>query len=342
MASSQRGKIQIELSRTLVDFAVMADSGDHQVFTAAGGVFSGKSGFEPDVRPNGIVTGQRVLSVHATPDTVTIAAFTAFSMGVLHQVAAASLALTRPSTQTHKICSVVMDETGTIDEVEGTESTSFSETRDAAGGPPLIPVDSVELGQVRFSAQAPAVIAADEIYQDFGNHAEYADIPGFEIFNIGDGSFAKVAAKKNAHVLFNEALPLSHVGPAPKRVYIKYYTPSLTTLPKTADFKAAEVGVTKSSETMYEGSGVSGAIGSMKADSVGDVSFTVFANDGITDAIIREKNEFATVKWFPDANRAPYLLSQGMVGIARDFPSGEQNKINVTVSCEKPSVEFSS
>lgn len=341
MGTSQRGKIQIELSRTLTDFALMTDSGDQQRFTA-GTLWSGKSGYDPDVRPNGIVTGQRVLSVHATDDTVTIAAFTAYSKGVLQSVSATSLALTRPSTSTHKICSVIMDEDGVIDEVEGTEGSSFSTTRDAAGGPPLIPVDAVEIGQVRFSAQASAAVAADEIYQDIGDHAEYADVPGYEIFTVGNGSFASVAAEKNAHVKFNTALPLIHTGPVCKRVYVKYYTPSLSTLTNVSDFKAAETGVTKNSETVYEGSGASGAIGSMKADSVGDCSFTVFANDGITDAIVREKNEIVTVKWFPDANKVPYMLTQGLLGFARDFPAGNQNKINCTVYCEKPSVEFSS
>lgn len=341
MATSQKAKIQLELGRSLTDFAVMTDSGDRQIFTV-GTVWSGKSDYSPDVRPNGIVSGQGLLSTHATNDTVTIAGFTAYSKGVLKTVTAASLAVTRPTTDTHKISSITMDEDGTIAEVQGSESTSFSDTRAAAGGPPLIPVDSVEIGQVRMDSQTPAGIAADEIYQDIGNHAEFADYPVPEAFNIGKGSYAGTSAEKNAHVKFNEVLPASHTGPVAKRTYVKYYTPTLTTLSKTAEFKPSEVGVSKSSETMYEGSGVSGAIGSMKADSVGDVSFTVFANDGITDAIIRERNEIVTVKFYPDANKSPYLLTQGMIGVDRDYPSGEQNKINVTVYCEKESVEYSS
>jgi len=341
MGTSQRGKIQIELSRTLTDYALMTDSGDHQRFTL-GTLWSGKSGYDPDVRPNGIVTGQRVLSTHATAEYVTVAAFTAYSKGTLHEVTATSLELTRPTVSTHKICSVIMDDTGTIDEVEGTEGSSFSATRGAAGGPPLIPVDAVELGQVKFSAQASAVIAADEIYQDIGDHAEYSDVPGYEIFPIGKGTYADVAAEKNAHIKFNEALPLSHTDSACKRIYLKYYTPSLTTLTNVSDYKAAETGISKNSETTYEGSGASGSIGSMKADSVGDCSFTVFANDGISDSIVREKNEVVTVKWFPDSNKTPYMLTQGLLGFVRDFPAANQNKINCTIYCEKPSVEFSS
>lgn len=341
MATSQRGKVEIELSRTLTDFAAMTDSGDHQRFTA-GTVWSGKSGYEPEIRPDGIVTGQRVLSTHASADTVTVAGFTAYSGGELQTVSATSIALTRPSTQTHKICSVVMDDSGVIDEVEGSESTAFSTTRAAAGGPPLIPVGYVELGQVRFSAQASAVISADEIYQDIGQHAEYADVPGYEVFNIGAGSYASVAAEKNAHVKFNEALPAIHTGNVAKQVFAKYYTPSFTTLQKTSDFAPAEMSVTKNSETVYEGSGTSGAIGSMKADSVGDASFTYMAGDGITDAIVREKNEVVTARWYPDANKVPYMLTQGLLSFSRTFPSAQQNKIACKISCESPSVEFSS
>lgn len=341
MPTSQKAKVQIELGRTLTDFALMTDAGDRQIFTA-GTLWSGKSGYEPDVRPNGIVSGQKLLSTHATNNTVTIAGFTAYSAGVLYTVAATSLALTRPSVSDYKICSVIMDDSGTIDEVEGTEGSAFSTTRDAAGGPPLIPVDAVEIGQVKYSSQTAAAITADEIYQDIGDHAEYADYPVPEAFNVGKGSYADTTAEKNAHIKYNVALPASHTGAVAKRTYVKYYTPTLTTLSKTVDFAPAEVGVSKSSETMYEGSGVSGAIGAMKADSVGDVSFVVFANDGITDAIIREKNEIITVKFYPDANKTPYLLTQGMCGLSRAFPAGEQNKITVTVYCEKESVEFSS
>lgn len=341
MATSQRGKIQVELGRVLTDYALMTDSGDHRTFTA-GSIYSGKAGFAPDVRPNGIVTGQRLLSTHASNNTVTVAGFTAYSAGTLYTVAAGTQTVTRPSTSNYKISSIIMDDSGALDEVEGTEGSSFSATRGAAGGPPLIPVDAVELGQVRMSSQTAALIAETEIYQDVGTHAEYADYPTPEVNNTGDGSYASASAQVNCYVKFNAAFPLAHTGPAAKRVYIKYYTPTLSDLLRTADFVPAETGITKNSETVYEGSGVSGAIGSMKADTISDCSFTVFAGDGITDAILREKNQYITVKWFPDASKTPYLLTQGLLGVVRSFPSGNQNKIDCTVYAEKASVEFSS
>ena len=67
--------------------------------------------------------------------------------------------------------------------VAGTEADgAFSETRAAAGGPPLIPVTSVEIGQVRLTAasDAAALITSDEIFQNVGDHTERYDYPVWE------------------------------------------------------------------------------------------------------------------------------------------------------------------
>ena len=343
MATSENAKIQVELSRSLVDYTLMTDSGDGQIFTVPGGtLFSGKSGYAPDVRPNGITQGSLLLSPHASNNTVAVAGFKAFSQGQEFTVAAASQAVTRPSTNNFKISSIIMDAAGALSEVEGTEGTGFSETRGAEGGPPLIPEDAVEIGQVRMSSQDPAVIAAAEIYQNPGDHAEYYDTPGFEVFNIGFGKKAATAAEKYAHVKFNTALPNNHTGNATKRVYIKYYTPSFTTLSKAEGFKPSELGITKSSQTYYKGAGGSGAIGSVRADNVGDAAFTYLAGDGITDPLFALDGEVVTVKFFSDANRLPYVLTQGTLGIDRDYPSGEQNSAACTIYAENPSASFDS
>lgn len=330
----------VETGRVLVDFVKMTDSGDQAVFNS-GLMMSGKSGFEPDVRPNGVVTGSNLISPGASADEVAVAAFTCYIGGVEIDVSAdAAVSVTRPSAD-GRITSITVDDLGAISETPGTDGTAV-ETRGAAGGPPLIPVDEVEIGQVRMTSTGAAVFTAAEIFQDVGTHVETYDYPAFEVDNIGEGRLATVAAKKNAFVEFAAALPEIHTGPVAKEVYVKYYTPTLTALSKTVDFTAAETGVTKSSEIYYEGAGGSGAIGSMKADSVGDVSFTVFANDGITDAILNEKNQIVTAKFFPDANKLPYLLSQGLLAVEREFPSGAQNKIQATIYCANPTVEFAS
>lgn len=337
MPSAQRGKIQVELDQTFTDYALMTDSGDHQIFTI-GTLWSGK--IAPVIRPNGISSGRNLISPHADDDKVTIAAFNAYSKGTEYELDASTLELTRPSVSNYKKCSITMDEDGNIEEVEGTEGASFSATRGGEGGPPLIAVDSVELGQVWFSSQTSAAVDDDEIYQSANNHAEFASNPAVEYNCIGKGSYADSSAEKNAHVKLSAAAMVNHTGSVAKRVYIQYYVPQLTTLLRVTDFKAAEVSASKTSETMYEGSGVSGAIGSIKADTIGDCTFIVFADDGITDGIVEQRNQIITVKWFPDSNKVPYLLTQGMLSIEREFPPGEQIKINCTLGCEKESVEF--
>jgi hypothetical protein len=345
MASSQRGKVQIELGRTLTTYAAMTDSGDHQVFTA-GSVWSGKADYEPEVRPNGIVTGRNLLTASSSSDTVSIARFTAYSKGSLQTVTATNATFTRPATADKAVIySVTMASDGSISVIKGTigAGTTFSSTRDGAGGPPYIPADSVELGQLRICAATTSTpISSSEIYQVPGTHQERYDYPDFEFFNIGKGEYADSSSEKNSHVKFNEALSADHTGAAYKKTYVQYYTPSFTTLAKTVDFVPSEVSHSKSSESYYKGAGGSGAIGSVVADSVTDASFTVMAGDALTDAILAEKNDVVTVKWYPDANKDPYLLTQGTLGISRVYPIDAQNKINCTIYCESESAEFAS
>jgi hypothetical protein len=345
MATSQRGKIQREAGRTLTAYAAMTDTGDHQTYTA-GTVWSGKAGYEPSIRPNGIVTGRNLLAVHANAETVAYSAFTAYSKGTLHEVSAGSATFTRPTTDPPKakIYSVTMASDGSVEVVAGVigTDTTFSETRNAAGGPPYIPADSVEIGQFRITSGTSDALTAEQILQIEGTHSERFDYPGWETFNIGKGEFAATAGEKRSHIKFDFAHPAIHAAAAVKKVYAQYYTPTFVNIAKSDEFVPAATGYSKSSESYYKGAGGSGAIGSVNADSVGDATFTVMADDGLTDGILADEGEVVTVKWYPDANKSAYMLTQGTLGIERTFPSGEQNKFSCTLYAENPSVGFSS
>jgi len=65
-------------------------------------------------------------------------------------------------------------------------------------------------------------------------------------------------------------------------------------------------------------------------------------SDGVTDTLVTLKNEKLTVKFFPDENETPYILSQGYLGLSRNFPKTAQVNASVTISAEEASVEFSS
>jgi len=338
MPTAALAQILMEEGADLVDFTAMTDSGDHQIFTAADAAFSGEEGKEPEVLPNGIATGRDLISVAASgnDDVIDVAAFSAYSQGVLQSVAAsADEALTRPTTN-KLINSITMTSAGVIAVVAGTEGTSFSETRGAAGGPPEIPADSVEIGQVRLASAAAAPVTDSEIYQVVGQHTERTDYPVFDIDNIGEGDSADVAAQANAHVKFSSALPLSHAAGTPKKVYIKYYSPIFAEIADGVDFKAIETSHSTSSQQVYGRS-----VGST-SESLGQGGFTALVSDGVKDVLVTAKNKVKTFKFLPNKNKSPYVLTQGKLGIAREWPAASQISVTATISGERASAEFNS
>lgn len=339
MATSKNAKIDFESGQTLYDYAAMTDSGDHIVHTISGGtIYSGKSGFAPIIRPNGIVTGRNILSTHATNDTVTIAAFTAYSKGILKSVSATTDTITRPATAVAKVNSITMTDAGVIAVIAGTDSadTNFSEVRGAAGGPPEIPADSVEIGQVRVVSDTAAAISADEIFQVVGQHAERYDFPTWSVNPIGDGDKAAVSAKKNAYIALGSALPPIHTSAAYKQVYIRYYAPIFTEISKSMDFTPAENSHSVSSTQYYNGT-----VGAVTT-SLGQGGFVAIMDDNVTDAMLAEQDAVVTVRHYPDRNKTPYILTQGTIGVARTFPVGDQNQATVTISSETASAGFAS
>ncbi|HHB11935.1 MAG TPA: hypothetical protein ENK62_01890 [Chromatiales bacterium] len=338
MGKATNAIIQIEQGRTLVDFAALTDSGDHQTFTSPDRVWSRAKGYEPEIRPNGIVSGVDLVSPAASGanDAVDVAAFTAYSGGTLYSVAAQTdVAVTRAATQTHIINSITMDSTGAIAVIAGAEGTSFSETRGAAGGPPEIPADSVEIAQVRLSSATSAPVAESEIYQVVGQHTERYDYPVWEVNTVGEGEAADSAAKKYAHVRFASALPTIHAGGTPKRVYARYYVPVFGDEQRTKDFTPAEKSYNVQSEQYYGGSVAS------SSETLGQAQFTAFLNDGVTDQLVKAKGDVLAVKFFPDRNQPKYLLTQGIIGLGREFPVDGQIQATVTITAEQPTAEFS-
>ena len=342
MATSSKGQISIESGRVLTTWRAMTDAGDHQVFYA-GTVWSSKSGYEADVRPDGMVSGRNVLSTHASADTVTVAAFTAYSKGTLKTVSATTDTFTRAtSAGVSKVISVYMGSDGAVAVAPGTEgaSAAFSETRGAAGGPALIPVGGVEIGQIRVTSSTAAVITSSEIYQSVGSHVDRYDYPSWVEHPIGLGYTADSTYEIEAHIKFMSALSATQVGSTYKHVYIQYYTPSFIELAKTSDFVPAETTHSISSTNYYSESG-SGTVGS-KSSSLGQGSFTCLLGNGVNDALLGEKDELITVKFWPDRNKNPYILTQGYIGISRAFPITDQNSATVTVSSEEGSMSFES
>lgn len=320
--------VQYESGQTSYAFEEMTDSGDQTTFSASFSPFSQVSGYAPTVAPYGLKTGGAI-TPDTTNDQVDVAAMTvvapgmtgADSDGVVSISAASGVSVSRGiSADTHRITSITVDNTGTVVAVAGVDNAgSFSETRGAAGGPPYIPVGSIEIGQVRLTSVTAALVTADEILQVPGLTQELTGYPVSET-NYAEGK-----------VTFVSALPTIHTGDLPKKVYVKGATPLFAPVPKASDWSPADETYSISSTDTYDG-----AVGSSSA-SLNQGSFNAVLTDGITDNFVALKGENIWIEFRPDRDvTVPKQLTQGILGISRSFPAGGGS---VTATCTVTPVE---
>ena len=137
MPTAENARLEFEAAQSNVAMVELTDQGDYQDFKSAHNFWSNRSGYVPDVRPNGLVTGG-VISIAASgsDDVVDITALTAYLGGVLKSIGATTdEAVARPAAQDYQKFSITVTDAGTIAVVEVAEGASFSNTRGAAGGP---------------------------------------------------------------------------------------------------------------------------------------------------------------------------------------------------------------
>ena len=324
MATAENAKLQYEAGQTSYAMSALTNSGDETTFTSGASLWSGKSGYAPVVRPNGLLTGGAV-TVHADNDKVTVAALTCNLQGVVTSVAAGTGTITRPASDKAKVCSITINSSGAIAVVAGTDGsgTTFSETRAAAGGPPLIPVDSIEIAQVRVTTSAAGAVAASQIYQVVGSHCERADFPLWTV-NYDEGS-----------VTFLDALPEIHTGTVPKKVYASYAEPIFADVALASDFVPPETSHSVTSTQVY------GTTLGATSSTLGQGTFTAYLENGVSDALVSLKNQNLWFKFFPDRYATPYLLCQGKLGISRTFPAGDTIQAACTINAASAAVEVS-
>lgn len=325
MATGENAKLQYEAGQNSVAMSALTDAGDATNYTSAAALWSGRAGYAPVVRPNGLLTGG-VCTATVTNNQLACAALTLNLQGVVTAVGAGNTTITRPATAVSKINSLTVNNAGALTMVAGTDggTTAFSETRGAAGGPPFIPVDSVEIAQVRVISNVAAPIAATEIYQVVGLHQERADFPLYDI-NYGAGKVTFIAAN-----------PLHHTGSLGKKVYASYATPIFADVALAGDFVPPETSWSVSSTQVY------GTTLGATSSTLNQGSFTAYLNNGVTDALVGLKNALLWFKFFPDRYQAPYTLCQGKLGIARTFPAGDAIQAACTISAAAASAEYAS
>lgn len=329
MPTAENAQISYESGQDYVAMAELTDAGDHLKFECSDPIWSNRSGYKPDVKPNGLASGGVVIpAVSGTDNLVDVAALVCYLAGVKTTVNAdTDVACTRPAGDVSKVNSITVTDAGAIAAVAGVDgaTTAFSTTRGAAGGPPLIPVGSIEIGQVRWTTTADAAVTADEIYQVPGTHVEYYNFPGWTI-NYVDVENGVIG---NAGITFDSALPLIHTGAVAKKVYAEYYEPIFSVLSKTENFVPPQTTHSVSSKQVYRKT-----LGS-KTSSLGQGSFTVYLEDGISDPFLDMKDEEIWFKFYTDPAEDPYILARGHLGISRSFPAGDQISAACTISAEE-------
>lgn len=325
MSNSKNAKLQYEAGQTATAMSALTNSGDATTYTSAATMWSGKSGYDAVVRPNGLLTGGAVIpSVAAGNNNVDIAALTCNLAGVVTTVeAAVNQAITRPATACSKINSITVNSAGAIAVVAGTDgaSVAFSETRGAAGGPPLIPVGSIEIAQVRVTSNTAAAITAAQIFAVVGVHVEAANYPLWDV-NYGEGS-----------ITFLAALPSIHTGSVPKGVYASYYAPIWGDVQLANDFKPPETTHSVSSTQVF------GATIGSSSETLGQGSFVAYLENGVTDALVAQINELIWFRFYPDRTKTPHLLMQGTLGMGRSYKAGERTQASCTISANSPAIE---
>jgi len=318
MANADNALLRMETGQQSYPMGELLDSGDSKTFEGLAAPWSGRAGFEPDVKPDGVINGGSI-TPGAAVDTVAVEAVLCNLGGTETTVSGnTAVALTRASTDSHIINSVTISSAGAIVVVAGTEGTSFSETRGAAGGPPYIPVGSIEVGQVRLNAQASALVTAGQIFQVIGLHQERYDTPLFEVDSY------------KGTVVFAGALSAIHTGDEPKGVYASYATPILQDIEPVRDNVVPEEAYSVSSEQYY-----GRAIGSTSR-SLSQGSFTYAMKDGITDILAKLEGENLWFEFLPSRyqNKVKFLY-QGILGVNRSYPASGAMTMACTVSASE-------
>lgn len=327
MPSADNAILYYEAGQSLVAMAALTDSGDHLKFDSADALWSDKSGYSPDIKPNGVLTGCVVTpAASGTNDLVDVSAGTVNLNGVVTTISAATdkTCLRGATTDICRVNSITVKSDGSIEVISGTDNTTSSETRDAAGGPPLIAVTSIELAQVRFTAIANAPVAATEIKAIPNTHRELASFPTYDV----DYSRVESGVLGVAGITFTSAPMLNHTGAVTKAVYAQYYEPEFAEVPKSSDFKRPANSKSVSSTAVY-----GGAIGAVST-SLGQGSFKAYLNDGVTDGILSEEGMKLWFKFKPDRLKIPYVLSQGYLGIVEQYPAASSIVADCTISAE--------
>lgn len=338
MATLTNQGIYYESGQSQQAFAAMTADATRTIYSLTTKPWSQVAGYT--IAPYGVATGGIITAAASTTNNyVDVAALTAYmpaatgasaTTGLLTVSAATDQSCTRGSASNACIVnSITVTSAGAIAVVAGTATTAFSETRGANGGPPAIPLGSIEVGQVRLSSTTAAAIQATEIYQVVGTHQERYDYPVWSENPI------------EGKITFANALPVIHgtavgAATATKLVYARVATPIFAEISRARNWVPAETSNSTNSESFYDG-----VIGSF-SKSLNQATFEAALNDGVTDNLLGKVGLNLLFKFMPDKNKSAYMLTQGVLGLARTFAVGASAMATFSISPAQASVNFAS
>jgi len=340
---ASKASVEVESTQTLVPWELLTDAGDKQYFTFSSEILSNAVGFQPEVAPNGIVSGLNLVSpTPSTNDSVDVASFTAVFSGVEETISADTIAFTRDATLDYQKFSVIAETGDTLSIIESDpHASAWSNTRGAAGGPPSIPLAAIEVAQIWISDNTAAVVLASEIKESpQAGTQERSLFPAVQVFNFGEGLDANTTATKFAYAKFASVIPTIHGATAnaaatdEKPVYGQWYDPVFTLLEGTVDF--AEPNETPGTTSVQLHRTTRG--GTTQTLNAG--SFTIYMEDGITDDIMRLRGKEVLTKYKQNIDADPFVLSLNVLGIPVTRPVDNDPQGAVTLAPRNPPSYF--
>jgi len=133
--------------------------------------------------------------------------------------------------------------------------------------------------------------------------------------------------------LFNSALAGIHsedagTTVAGKLIYAAYNTPVFAEIVDAYDFVPPANAHAVNTTQVY------GRTKGSKSSVLGQGSFNVELTDGISDGLLRFVDDTLWFKFLPDRLKSPYMIAQGSLGVAGNFPAGANINAACTISAE--------
>lgn len=299
------------------------NASDTSIYTLAHQLISLQG--DRSVRPDGHISGGSASS-NGTNDEVDVTASAVYIGGArVTSSAVSGLSIARPSVDTHIKYAICVNSSGVVSAEAGSEGTSFSDTRGAAGGYPLVPAGMTQICGVQYSSQTPALVLAAEIDETpigedgLGGRILY-DYPNFELVLHPDFD----AGIDYAHVKYSFAPATLYADADGARCYVTYSTPSFSEIGLTNDLVLPEETVSGNSTTVYRK-----VLKSVSRDQ-NDFTLTIMGDDIVNDmAPFRGKDVWFKAVFDP-LIPTKYALFAASVGVATSIPSDDNTTYSLT------------